>query len=67
VRGQEVLAELNAPLRDPIKFKIMDYEVSLRRSEANLIEVVTEEVTSSVVSPTSHGTTTEESTYARAA
>ncbi|MBP3349196.1 MAG: ferrous iron transport protein B [Bacteroidaceae bacterium] len=67
VRGQEVIAELNAPLRDPIKFKIMDYEVSLRRSEANLIEVVTEEETSSVVYPTSHGTTTEESTYAHAA
>ena len=43
VRGLEVIAELNAPLRDPIKFKIMDYEVSLRRSEANLIEVDTEE------------------------
>ena len=25
---------LNAPLRDPIVYKIMDYEVSLRRSEA---------------------------------
>ena len=67
VRGQEVIAELNAPLRDPIKFKIMDYEVSLRRSEANLIEVVTEEETTSVITPTSHGTTAEESTHARAA
>ncbi len=67
VRGQEVVAELNAPLRDPIKFKIMDYEVSLRRSEANLIEVVTEQEAASVVSPTSHGTTSEEYTPARAA
>ncbi|MBR3950543.1 MAG: ferrous iron transport protein B [Bacteroidaceae bacterium] len=67
VRGQEVVAELNAPLRDPIKFKIMDYEVSLRRSEAALIEVVTEEETSSIVSPASHGTTTEEFSYVRAA
>ena len=32
VRGQTVLVELNAPLKDPIKYKIMDYEISLRRS-----------------------------------
>ena len=31
VRGQTVLVELNAPLKDPIKYKIMDYEISLRR------------------------------------
>ena len=67
VRGQEVIAELNAPMRDPIKFKIMDYEVSLRRSEANLIEVVTQEETASVTPPTSHGTTTDEYTPAHAA
>lgn len=41
VRGKEVTMVLNAPLQDPIKYKIMDYEVSLRRSEAHLIEVVT--------------------------
>lgn len=39
VRGQEVKAILNAPLRDPIKYGIMDYEVSLRRSEAVMIEI----------------------------
>lgn len=39
VRGQEVKAILNAPLKDPIKYGIMDYEVSLRRSEAVLIEI----------------------------
>ena len=39
VRGREVTMVLNAPLQDPIKFKLMDYEVSLRKSEANLIEV----------------------------
>ncbi len=39
VRGQEVTAILNAPLKDPIKYGIMEYEVSLRRSEALLIEV----------------------------
>ncbi|MFR9166973.1 MAG: ferrous iron transport protein B [Dysgonomonas sp.] len=40
VKGKTVTVILNAPLKDPIKYKIMDYEVSLRRSEAQLIEVV---------------------------
>ena len=41
VRGQKVEAVLNAPLRDPIKYAIMGYEVSLRRSEAAMVEVLT--------------------------
>lgn len=40
VRGHEVKVLQNAPLKDPIKYRILDYEVSLRRSEAALIEVV---------------------------
>lgn len=43
VRGKRIKVLLNAPLKDPIKYKILDYEVSLRRSEANLIEVQVEE------------------------
>ncbi len=43
VRGQRVVAVLNAPLRDPIKYGIMGYEVSLRRSEAAMVEVLTVE------------------------
>ncbi len=43
VRGKEVTVLLNAPLKDPIKYKVMGYEVSLRRSEASMIEVMTEE------------------------
>ncbi len=39
VRGEEVKSILNAPLKDPIKYEIMEYDVSLRRSEAVLIEV----------------------------
>ena len=39
VRGQEVKSILNAPLKDPIKYNIMEYEVSLRRSEAVMIEI----------------------------
>lgn len=34
---------LNARLRDPIVYKIMDYEVSLRRSEAHMVVVITNE------------------------
>ena len=40
VRGKTVNVILNAPLQDPIKYSIMGYEVSLRRNEANLIEVI---------------------------
>lgn len=40
IRGREVSVILNAPLQDPVKYSIMDYEVSLRRAEAELIEVV---------------------------
>ncbi len=40
VRGQSVSVEMNAPLKDPIKYKIMGYEISLRRSEASLVEVI---------------------------
>ncbi len=43
VRGQRVEAILNAPLRDPIKYRLMGYEVSLRRSEAAMIEIITEQ------------------------
>lgn len=43
IKGQPVDVILNAPLHDPVKYRIMDYEVSLRRAEAELIEVVTEE------------------------
>lgn len=40
VRGHAVRVLLHAPLQDPIKYSIMGYEVSLRRSEADLVEVV---------------------------
>ncbi|MBE0638257.1 MAG: ferrous iron transport protein B [Bacteroidales bacterium] len=42
IKGQEVEVVKNAPLRDPIEYRIMNYNVSLRRSEANLIQVVSE-------------------------
>lgn len=40
IKGKSVEVLLNAPLQDPVKYKIMGYEVSLRRSEADNIEVV---------------------------
>ncbi len=43
VRGQQVKVLLNAPLKDPIKYKIMGYEISLRRSEAEMIVVLSDE------------------------
>ena len=43
IKGKEVQVLLNAPLQDPVKYKIMGYEVSLRHSEAELIEVMSKE------------------------
>ncbi len=40
VRGKEVRVIKNAPFNGPFEFKILDYNVSLRKSEAELIEVV---------------------------
>ncbi|MDE7154347.1 MAG: ferrous iron transport protein B [Muribaculaceae bacterium] len=39
-KGRKITAVLSAPLRDPVKYTLMGYEVSLRRSEAQLIEIV---------------------------
>jgi ferrous iron transport protein B len=43
IRGKIIEVVLNAPLKNPIKYKVMGYEVSLRRQEADLVEVITEE------------------------
>lgn len=39
VKGREIKVLMSAPLKDPVKYEIMGYEVSLRRSEAELVEV----------------------------
>lgn len=39
VKGHEIDVLLHAPLKDPIKYSIMGYEISLRRAEAHLVEV----------------------------
>ncbi len=41
VVGKQVIVVKHAPLRDPIEYNILGYEVSLRHSEAELIEVFT--------------------------
>ena len=40
VKGKKITVIKNAPLKDPIEYSILDYEISLRRTEASLIEVV---------------------------
>ncbi len=42
VKGKEVKVIKNAPLKDPIEYNIMGYNLTLRRSEASLIEVLTD-------------------------
>ena len=43
VKGKTVEVLLNAPLQDPVKYKVMGYEVSLRHNEAAMIEIMSEE------------------------
>lgn len=43
IKGKTVEVILNAPLKDPIKYKILGYEISLRRQEAEMIEIISEQ------------------------
>ena len=45
IKGKTVEVLLNAPLKDPIKYKVLGYEISLRRQEAAMIEIISEEET----------------------
>ena len=40
VKGKPVKVIKNAPLKDPVEYEIMGYNVSLRRSEASLLQVL---------------------------
>ena len=40
IKGKTVEVLLNAPLKDPVKYKLMGYEVSLRHDEADMIEII---------------------------
>jgi len=59
VKGKEITVVKNAPLKDPIEYNIMGYEVSLRRSEASLIDVVTKEEARQEFNENFNGTITE--------
>lgn len=59
IKGKTVEVLLNAPLKDPIKYKILGYEISLRRQEAEMIEVISEEEARILQHPF-HGSITED-------
>ena len=43
IPGKKVTSVMNAPLKDPIEYEILGYKVSLRREEAAMIEISSEE------------------------
>lgn len=51
VKGKMVKVVKRAPLQDPIEYNIMGYEISLRRSEAKLIEIITPELAKEISKP----------------
>ncbi|KAA6318521.1 hypothetical protein EZS27_031481 [termite gut metagenome] len=51
IKGKTVEVLLNAPLNDPIKYKILGYEISLRRKEAEMIEIISEQEAKEQVLP----------------
>ncbi len=56
IKGETVTVIKNAPLKDPIEYSIMGYHISLRRSEASLVEVVTEEEAKKFIANEYNGT-----------
>lgn len=42
IRGKNIKVVKSAPLKDPVEYRILDSNISLRRSEASLVEVVNE-------------------------
>ncbi|MCK4991205.1 MAG: FeoA domain-containing protein, partial [Bacteroidales bacterium] len=42
ISGKNIKVVKSAPLKDPVEYRILDSNISLRRSEASLVEVVTE-------------------------
>jgi len=57
IKGQKVTVIKNAPLKDPIEYSIMGYHISLRRSEAELVEVVNKEEAKNIIQEKYNGTT----------
>ena len=59
IKGKTVEVILNAPLKDPIKYRLLGYEISLRRQEADMIDVVSEQEARTMQNPY-HGSITED-------
>lgn len=59
IKGKTVEVILNAPLKDPIKYRLLGYEISLRRQEADMIEVISEQEARTMQNPY-HGSITED-------
>ncbi|NOR86036.1 MAG: GTP-binding protein, partial [Bacteroidales bacterium] len=55
VVGKKVTTIKKAPLKDPIEYSIMDYDVSLRQQEAKLIDVIMEDEPGRIKVPHYHG------------
>jgi ferrous iron transport protein B len=58
VKGKLVKVIKNAPLQDPIEYEILGFRISLRRSEAGLIEVIHSDELSTVTETSFEGTIT---------
>ncbi|PTN08747.1 ferrous iron transport protein B [Mangrovibacterium marinum] len=56
VKGQKVKVIKNAPMKDPVEYEIMGYKVSLRRSEAEMIEVLAPDESSELLTGIFAGT-----------
>ncbi|HBY19873.1 MAG TPA: ferrous iron transport protein B [Clostridiales bacterium] len=66
VKGKKVKVIKNAPLQDPVEYEIMDYKVSLRHSEARLIEVIAPDLAGIVDSAKFEGVIDEETLKTKA-
>jgi ferrous iron transport protein B len=60
VKGRKVTAIKSAPLNDPIEYNIIGYNITLRRSEASLIEITTIQEAAKEDFTNFNGTFTEE-------
>ncbi len=59
IKGEKVTVIKNAPLKDPVEYEIMGYNISLRRSEALMVEVVSETDVENIPETGFNGTTIE--------
>lgn len=60
IKGQKVTDMLQAPLHDPVKYRVMGYEVSLRRSEAAMVEVRSLDIPGQDGEAGNHGSTADD-------